>query len=112
MLVSQALVVDVPASEDIIIRIPDATPFPRALFLQNQSSSNTLIIRIESSNDGGSTWTQVGDEEVILAGSVVGRWLVSAGPYLRLQGAGNGRLYVGLARFYVPSDGILPLVSL
>ena len=112
MLVAQSLVVNVPSSEDVIISIPDTTPYPRAFYFENLSTTNTLVLKIENSVDGGITWQQIGATETVVPGGVTSRWVVVAGPWLRVRGSGNGNLYFGLSRFFKPITVTLPLVSL
>lgn len=113
MLVSQSLVVDAPAMMTSLLRVLDGSPFPRALWLENLDSSNTLTVKLESSNDGGITWVLIGTQFTILPGAVEFRALTAAGPLIRLSGSGSGELYVALARYQIPGvDAILTLLNL
>ena len=112
MLVSQSIVVTVPTIDAVILNIPDTTPYPRGVWMENLDSTNTLVITIESSSDGGVTWVTVGAVESILPGLVASRWLSSVGPFIRIRGHGNGKLYFAMARYYKPVSVNLPLVSL
>lgn len=112
MLVSQSIVVTIPASVAVVLNIPDTTPYPRGVWMENLDTTNTLVITIESSINGGVTWVTVGAVESILPGGVASRWLESTGPFIRIKGSGNGKLYFGMARYYKPISVNLPLVSL
>jgi len=112
MLVSQSIVVDVPTIDAVVLSIPDTTPYARGVWMQNLDTTNTLVMTIETSTDGGVTWVTVGSVLSILPGLVVGQWLTAVGPFLRIRGHGNGKLYFGMARFFKPTSISLPLISL
>ena len=112
MLVSQSIVVTIPSVDAVVLNIPDTTPYARGVWMENLDTSNTLVITIETSSDGGVTWTTVGDVESIVPGGVASRWLVAVGPFLRVRGNGDGKLYFGMARYYKPVSVNLPLISL
>lgn len=113
MLVAQSLVLTAPVSEAVVAKIPDTTPYPRGVWFRNLSGTNTLTIKVQSSDDGGTTWEEVGASPyTLLPNGVVGVWVQVAGPFLRIVAAGNAQFYMGLSRFYVPGDVNLPLVSL
>jgi len=112
MLVSQSVVVTVPTVEAALLRVLDSSPYPRAFYLHNLETANTLTIKVESSPDGGVTYTQVGATLAIAPGAMSPVWLVAAGPLIRLKGSGNGKMYVGLARFQQAIDPVLTIVNL
>jgi hypothetical protein len=112
MLVAQSLVLDSVALESVLVQILDSSPYPRTLYLQNQSTSNTLTIKIESSTDGGHTWVQVGDTEIATPGYVVSRFLIGTGPMIRVKSSGIGRIYMGLARFQTVTPAVLTILNL
>ena len=111
MLVSQSIVVTVPTVDAVVLNIPDTTAYPRGVWMENLDGANTLVMTTETSADGGATWTLVGTDTV-LPGGVASRWLATVGPFIRVRGHGNGKLYFALARYYKPTSVNLPLVSL
>jgi len=112
MLVSQSIVVTIPAVDAVVLNIPDTTPYPRGVWMENLDTTNTMVITVEVSADGGTTWTVVGTPSTILPGGVAPLWLASVGPFLRVRGHGDGKLYFGMSRYYKPTSVNLPLVSL
>jgi hypothetical protein len=89
----------VPAgSGNTVLDISGANPDGFALTIVNQDASSTLVYKLQSSSDGGSTWTDIsfpttggGSQSVftIIAGNVQTLRVVDNSPRIRVQAYGD-----------------------
>jgi len=103
MLITQTDIFDVPASLSTVVNIRENNSLERSLFFDNKSSA-TLSIQIETSADGGTTWSLVGTAFSLTAGSQTVKEIAASYPnQLRIRASGGGDdrdLYIGYARLF------------
>lgn len=106
MLVTQSVNLNVPSVENVVANITDNSSYPRAFYFRNQHTS-PVEIKVQYSNDGGATWTNISPTPVQLASNgILAMWISTVGSLLRIRASGGpGIVYFGLARFFIPSEG-------
>lgn len=106
MLVTQTTVVNIPVSLSTVLTIRENNSWQRSLYFKNLSAS-TLAIQLETSADGGTTWSIIGTAFSLAAGESIAKEISAAYPYiLRIRASGGGSdrdLYIGYARMF--ADG-------
>jgi len=101
MLATQSDVLDVPIALDTILTIRENNTYQRSLFFKNLTASD-ISMQIETSTDGGSTWSLVEAAFSIAANSIEVKE-VDADNILRLRASGGGNdrdLYIAYARIF------------
>jgi len=107
MIATQTGLFDVAAALATVVNIRETNSWQRSLFFENKSSG-TLAIQIETSADGGTTWSLVGTAFSLTTGSRVTKEVSTS--YLnqlriRASGGGDDRdLSITYARMFGDGD--------
>ena len=101
MLVTQSDVFDVPISLSTILTIRENNTYERSLYFKNLTASD-ISIQIETSADGGSTWSLV-DSAFTLSANTIEVKQIEVTNILRLRASGGGDdrdIYLAYARIF------------
>jgi len=106
MLICQSDVFDIPASLTTVLNIRENNAYQRSLYFKNLLGSDTLAFQIETSADGGSTWTLIDTAFSLAAGAIVVKE-ITASNILRVRASGGGTdrdVYIAYARIIADDD--------
>lgn len=110
MIQNNSIVITVGVTEQTLLNIVDNADQPRCFWFQNLDDINSMILKFQTSVDGGSTWVDLvpdGDTQaafVVPNQSSVFKKITNSN-MLRLRGSGEGLLHVGITRHY-PNDAV------
>jgi len=103
MLITQTDILDVPSTLSTIVTLRENNSWGRSLYFENRYSAS-LSIQIETSADGGSTWSLVGTAFALAAGDKIAKEVSAVYPnILRVRASGGGEdrdLYLGYSRMF------------
>jgi len=103
MVISSTDVFDVPVALDTILNVRENSSWQRSLFIKNLSSSD-LAIQLETSTDGGSSWSLIGTAFTLAAGEITVKEIPAENPNIfrvRASGGGDDRdLHITYARIF------------
>jgi hypothetical protein len=106
VLVTQSDVFDIPMSLSVVLNIRENNTYQRSLYFKNLLGADTLAFQIETSADGGSTWTLIDTAFSVAGGEIVVKEITAPNILrVRASGGGNDRdAYIAYARFIEDED--------
>lgn len=105
MIQNNSQVLNVTVAEATLFNIVDSSQYPRAFWFNNLDDVNTMTLKFQESEDGGTTWADlIPDDEAVApfsvpAGEVVFKKITNSN-LVRLRGSGEGSLHLSISRFF------------